>query len=86
MGHCETIRSADERPQARKSKLGKTDGACPGCSYCVREQVQELGLNEQTCATSEKLRQWCHRNKDCCYIPEWLLKLWGISVDPNLSN
>ena len=50
------------------------------------EQVQKLGLNEQTCATSEKLKQWCERNKDRCYIPEWLLKQWGMSVDPNVSG
>ena len=50
------------------------------------EQVQRLGLNEQTCATSEKLKRWCERNKDPCYIPESLLKLWGIQVDPNVSD
>jgi len=50
------------------------------------EQVKALGLNEQTCATSEQLEQWCKRNKDRCYIPEWLLKQWGISVDPNVSG
>jgi hypothetical protein len=43
-------------------------------------------LNEQTCATSDELRQWCHHNKDRCYIPEWLLKQWRITVDPNVSG
>jgi hypothetical protein len=50
------------------------------------QQVQKLGLTEQTCATSEELRQWCERNKDRCYIPEWLLKRWRIAVDPNVSG
>ncbi len=50
------------------------------------EQVQELGLTEQTCVASEELRQWCKRNKDRCYIPERLLKQWGITVDPNVSG
>jgi hypothetical protein len=50
------------------------------------EQVQELGLTEQTCVVSEELRQWCKRNKDRCYIPEWLLKQWGTTVDPNLGG
>ena len=36
-------------------------------------------LTEQTCVASEELRQWCRRNKDRCYIPEWLLKQWGIA-------
>jgi hypothetical protein len=50
------------------------------------EQAQKLGLNEQNCVGSEELRHWCKRNKDRCYIPEWLLKRWGISVDSNVSG
>jgi len=50
------------------------------------EQVQKLGLDDQTCATSEALQRWCERNKNRCYIPEWLLKQWGISVDAELSG
>jgi hypothetical protein len=65
---------------------GKPMEPTPAVPTAFEEQVQELGLNEQTCATSEKLRQWCHRNKDRCYIPEWLLKRWQISVDPNVSG
>jgi len=48
-------------------------------------EVQKLGLTEQSCAASEKLKQWCERNKDRCCIPESLLKRWGILVDPNLA-
>jgi hypothetical protein len=50
------------------------------------EQVKKLGLTEQSCAASEKLRQWCERNKDRSYTPESLLKQWGILVDPNFSG
>jgi hypothetical protein len=57
-----------------------------GVPTAFDEQARKLGLNEQTCATSNELRQWCHRNKDRCYIPEWLLKRWRISVDPNVSG
>ena len=49
------------------------------------EEVRRLGLDEHTCAASRELRRWCERNKDRCYIPEWLLKEWRISVDANLS-
>ena len=49
-------------------------------------QVQKLGLNEQTCATSEALQRWCELNKNRCYIPEWLLKQWGMTVDANVSS
>jgi hypothetical protein len=50
------------------------------------EQARKLGLNEQKCVASEELRHWCERNKDRCYIPEWLLKQWRITVDPNVSG
>jgi hypothetical protein len=46
-------------------------------------QVRRLGLTEQTCADSRELRTWCERNRNRCYIPGWLLKEWGIPVDPN---
>ncbi|PYX27434.1 MAG: hypothetical protein DMG77_19010 [Acidobacteria bacterium] len=50
------------------------------------EEVRRLGLNEQTCAGSRELKKWCESNKDRCYIPQWLLKQWGLSVDPDLST
>ncbi len=49
-------------------------------------EVQKLGLNDQTWATSEALQRWCEHNKNRCYIPERLLKQWGISVDAELSG
>jgi hypothetical protein len=58
----------------------------PRLPTAFEEQVQKLGLTEQTCVASEELRRWCERNKDRCYIPEWLLKRWQISVDPNVSG
>jgi hypothetical protein len=53
----------------------------PRLPTAFEEQVRKLGLNEQTCATSEALQRWCELNKNRCYIPEWLLKRWGLSVD-----
>jgi hypothetical protein len=53
----------------------------PRLATAFEEQVQKLGLNDQTCATSEVLERWCERNRNRCYIPEWLLKQWGLSVD-----
>jgi hypothetical protein len=58
----------------------------PDVPTAFEEQVRKLGLTEQSCAASEKLKQWCERNKDRCYIPESLLKRWGIPVDPNFSG
>jgi hypothetical protein len=31
--------------------------------------------------SSRELRIWCHQNRNRVYVPEWLLKEWGIMVD-----
>jgi hypothetical protein len=48
-------------------------------------QIKRLGLTKETCAGSADLRRWCEKNKNRCYIPEWLLALWRLDVDPNVS-
>jgi len=48
-------------------------------------QAKRLGLSEDGYATSDQLRRWCEHNRDRCYIPEWLLKRWGMPVDPNVT-
>ena len=45
-------------------------------------QVRQLNLTAKTYTSSAKLRTWCERNKNRCYVPEWLLKEWHIPVDP----
>lgn len=45
-------------------------------------QVRQLRLTKETCAGSAELHTWCERNRNRCYIPEWLLEKWGIPVDP----
>jgi len=42
--------------------------------------VLRLGLTEKSCAESRELRIWCKENLRRCYIPEWLLKEWGIGL------
>jgi hypothetical protein len=46
------------------------------------KQMGELKLTRDTCADSPALRRWCEENRNRCYIPEWLLKVWGITVQP----
>jgi hypothetical protein len=58
----------------------------PAVPTWFEEQVQELGLNEQTYEASRELKKWCERNKDRCYVPEWLLRRWGMLVDPDRSG
>ena len=55
----------------------------PAIATAFEAEVRRLGLNMQTCESSKPLRRWCERNKDRCYIPEWLLERWGISVEPD---
>ena len=44
----------------------------------------ELSLTAETYFESLELRRWCHDNRNKCYVPEWLLKAWGISVNSDL--
>jgi hypothetical protein len=48
-------------------------------------QAHRLGLTEDRYASSDQLRRWCEHNRDRCYVPEWLLKKWGMASDPNLA-
>jgi hypothetical protein len=43
--------------------------------------TQELRLSEHEYAGSPELRKWCEEHKNRSYIPEWLLKRWGMDVD-----
>ena len=47
-------------------------------------QARRLGLAEGDYASSDQLRGWCAQNRDRCYVPEWLLKTWGMTTDPNV--
>jgi hypothetical protein len=46
-------------------------------------RVSQLELTPEMYTTSVELRAWCERNRNRCYIPEWLLKEWDITVDPS---
>ena len=58
----------------------------PAVATEFETQVRHLGLTKQTCTGSVALRNWCERNKNRCYIPEWLLEEWGIAVEPYVSG
>jgi hypothetical protein len=48
-------------------------------------QVRQLQLTARTYTSSLELRAWCEQNRNRLYVPEWLLKEWGITVDPTFS-
>jgi len=47
-------------------------------------RANELGLTAPTYVESHELRRWCQDNRNQYYIPEWLLKTWGISVNSDV--
>jgi hypothetical protein len=45
------------------------------------DQVRRLRLDGEACLRSPELREWCRRHRNQYYVPQWLLKAWGIDVD-----
>lgn len=43
-------------------------------------EARRLGLTKANYAASARLRQWCERNRNRVYVPEWLLKEWQLQV------
>jgi hypothetical protein len=69
------------RGKRRNPNWGMPPKAIPHVATEFESQVRQLGLTKRTYAASAQLRTWCERNKNRCYIPEWLLAEWGITVD-----
>jgi hypothetical protein len=49
-------------------------------------RTSELHLTPETYVFSAELRSWCEQNRNRCYIPEWLLAEWGITVNSDFSG
>ena len=49
-------------------------------------RVTELHLTAEMYTSSAELRAWCEQNRNRCYVPEWLLGEWGITVDSSFSG
>jgi hypothetical protein len=49
-------------------------------------QARHLHLMPEDYVLSAELKSWCERNRNRCYIPEWLLKAWDIDVDPEITG
>jgi hypothetical protein len=73
------------RPRKRGNPdWGRSGPPPPVIATEFEMQVRQLGLSRQTYADSTELRRWCERN-DRCYVPEWLLDVWGIEVILNFD-
>jgi len=57
---------------------------CPVTEFEL--QVEELGLRPGEYQASPQLRSWCRRNANSRYVPENLLRLWGIRVKESWAS
>ncbi len=53
----------------------------PNLPTAFEKEVRRLGLKPEAYLKSAELRAWCDKNRDRLYIPELLLKAWGLTVD-----
>jgi hypothetical protein len=65
---------------------GKPPGALPVLLTEFEMQVERLGLTREQYVASVHLRHWCKDNLNRCYVPEWLLKEWGLTVGAIFSG
>jgi hypothetical protein len=73
---------------AKIRKRGNSNWGRPipdGCTLATEFdlQIRQLRLTAEMYASSAELRSWCQQNKERCFIPEWLLKEWDITGNPN---
>jgi hypothetical protein len=71
--------------QARQPQLGQTHATRSSPSYRIWNAGQAITTTPHVYASSHELRRWCERNRNRCYIPEWLLDAWDIPVDPEVA-
>ena len=65
---------------------GKGSRPLPAVLTEFEMQVERLGLTKAQFIDSTQLRQWCADNRNRCYVPEWLLKEWGLTVEDIFSG
>ena len=49
-------------------------------------RVRQLQLTPEMYTSAAELRNWCERNRNRCYVPEWLLAEWCITVELYFSG
>jgi len=62
---------------------GRPTPFAPAVATEFELQVSHLQLTAEMYTSSAVLRAWCERNRNRCYVPEWLLTAWDIAVDPS---
>jgi len=57
---------------------GKACSNIPVTASSFDEMVRRLNLSEKEYRSSTPLKEWAQKHKDSKYIPQDLLKAWGI--------
>jgi hypothetical protein len=65
---------------------GRPMAPAPAAATEFEMQARHLHLMPNDYVRSPELRDWCERNRNRCYIPEWLLEAWDIAVDADLTG
>jgi hypothetical protein len=58
---------------------GKAGGDIPVSETSFDEMARRLKLSEKEYLSSIPLKEWARKHKDSKYIPQNLLKAWGIT-------
>ena len=65
---------------------GRPIPPAPGLPTEFEQRVRQLQLTAELYISSRELRAWCEQNRNRRYVPELLLKAWGITVDSSFSD
>jgi len=76
------------RPKRRRGNpnWGKVIPHVPALLTEFEMEAKRLGLTKTEYVYSWQLRRWCERNRNRCFVPEWLLQEWRLTVDLTYSG
>jgi hypothetical protein len=69
--------------RAGNPNWGKPMPISPASASEFEMVVERLRLKPEKYASSWELKEWCKRNRNRCYVPEWLLEEWGMGIEMN---
>ena len=49
-------------------------------------EVVRLRLTMSDYVASPELKRWCDRHRNRVYVPEWLLREWGMQVESSYGT
>jgi hypothetical protein len=89
-GEYDSGMSVSSRPNLKRKRgnrnWGKPLSLIPRVLTEFEMEVVRLHLNGSDYLASVELKRWCYQNRNRLYVPEWLLKEWGMHVELNFSE